>query len=482
LARWKASGLGALAFVFLAVLACGPQEAPRGVVLVVVDTLRADHLGAYGYPRPTSPRIDAFAADATRFADATSPAPWTLPALATLMTSLEPSVHGAQAPSDLGDMTWFFEPGKFRAFSTLHDSRLTLAEILRDAGFATWGAVQGSYPTAVFGMAQGFETYRQNQTPGFRFDLEDAFAWLDAEQPDRFFLYVHVMEVHAPYTPIEIRPGAHRKLDPEQMPYYREAVAEEKLRFLQWDFDPGYVGAVDGSRENLRELSRPGARLPARDLRHLVALYDRGIAYVDYWLGELIDGLRERGLYDETIVVLTSDHGEEFLEHGGLEHSFSYYEEMLRVPLIVRVPGEGQGEVVEGTVGLVDVLPSLLDWLDVPVPDGLQGQSLRLPVAPETSAAYLAEASLRPGDRALRGSGWKYIRSGQGREELYDLAADPGERSNRCAQPGACASQRAELAERVAGNRARAELLAPPERATLDEATRQQLEALGYAD
>ena len=474
-----------LASLLLGVLACSPGVPPRGVVVVVVDSLRADHLGAYGYDRPTSPRIDAFAADAVRFADPTSPAPWTLPSLATLMTSLYPSVHGAHSPSDLGDMTWYFQPREFRAFSALHESRLTLAEVLRDAGFATWGAVQGSYPTGVFGMSQGFETFRENATPGVRFDLEDAFAWLDAKEPKRFLIYLHVMEVHAPYTPIEIRPRAHRKLDPERMPYYREAVAEERLRFLQWDFDPGYHGPTDGSRENLRASARPGARVRARDVQHLVALYDRGIAYVDHWMGELIDGLRERELYDETIVVLTSDHGEEFFEHGRLEHSFSYYEEMLKVPLIVRVPGVRQGVVVDQTVGLVDVLPTLLDWLEIPEPDGLQGRSLRPWFGGDKAPGweYVGEASFRNGDLALLGPGWKYIRSGGGSEELYDLVADPDESTNRCAEQRAdCERHRARLAERVAEHRVRAESLAAPEAATIDDATLQDLKALGYVE
>lgn len=474
-----------LALLSLAVVACSPAPPPRGVAIVVVDTLRADHLGAYGYARPTSSHIDAFAADAVRFADATSPAPWTLPALASLMTSLYPSVHGAHSPSDLKDMTWYFQPREFRAFSQLHESRLTLAEILRDAGFATWGAVQGSYATRAFGMSQGFETYRENATPGIRFDLEDAFAWLDAEKPDRFLVYLHVMEVHAPYTPPEIRRGAHRKLDPTRMPYYEEAVAEERLRLLQWDFDPGYRGAADGSRASLQSLSRPGARVTAGDVGHLVTLYDRGIAYVDHWVGALVEGLRERGLYDETIVVLTADHGEEFFEHGRLEHSFSYYEEMLRVPLIVRVPGARQGVVVGETVGLVDVLPTLLDWLEIPAPDGLQGRSLRASFAGSgaTGSSYLAEASFRKGDLALRGAGWKYIRSGDGGEELYDLVADPGERENLCpARRADCERHRVELDARVAAQRERAKVLAAPEPAKIDDATREDLEALGYVE
>ena len=470
---------------------CGPAEPPRGVVLVVVDTLRADHLGAYGYERPTSPHFDALANDAVLFRDAVAPAPWTLPSLATLMTSLYPSVHGAHSPSELGDLGWYFEPGSFRAFSKLHESRTTLAEVLQEAGFATFGAVQGSYATAVFGMGQGFETYRQNETPGFRFDLEDALAWLDREEPERFLVYLHVMEVHAPYTPIAIRPGAKRKIPPERLEAFEDAVAEERLRFLTRDFLPGYGGRVEGTRKDLQRLSRARGRIDAADVRQLVALYDRGIAYVDHWIGALVGGLRERRLLDDVVLVVASDHGEEFLEHGRLEHSFSYYEEMLHVPLLMRVPGEGRGRVVDATVGLVDVMPTLLDILGVAAPAGLQGRSLRAhwrgePVDDEP--VYLGEASFRRGDRALRGPGFKYVQRGavngvQMREELYDLATDPREKKDLCRDdPAPCKAHRARIEEAFTALRVRAEGLAAPEPAEVDEATREELRALGYLE
>lgn len=473
-------------------VACAPPSGPpRGLVVVVIDTLRADHLGGYGYERPTSPRMDALAADAVLFRQAISPAPWTLPSLATLMTSLYPSVHGANAPSRLDDFEWYFDPGSFEAFSSLHPSRTTLAEVLRDAGFATFGAVQGSYPTSVFGMGQGFDRYRQNRTPGVRFDVEDALAWLDEEQPDRFFIYLHVIEVHAPYRPVSIHKGLEMRLDRDRRPYYEEAVAEERRRFLETDFDPGYAGEVDGSLENLRVLSPARKRLPPADLRQLVALYDRGIVYVDHWIGELEDGLRERGLLDELAFVVTSDHGEEFLDHGRLEHSVSYYEEMLNVPLIVRVPGEGRGTVVDETVGLVDVMPTLLDVLGVPGPEGMQGRSLRglwrgeASTAAEGPVEYLAEASRRRGS-VLRGPGFKYIRTpspGGAREELYDLRVDPTESKNRCGSDRrACRAYRQRLSARVSEQRDRASALAAPEVTEIDDQTRDQLEALGYVD
>ena len=484
---------GAVLALVLALCALGCAESaapPRGVVLVVVDTLRADRLGVHGYQRPTSPRLDALAADGVLFRQAVSPAPWTLPSLATLMTSLNPSVHGAHSPSDLSNLSWYFNPKAFHAFSSLHESRTTLAETLRDAGFATYGAVQGSYPTEVFGMGQGFGVYQQNRTPGVRFDVEDALAWLDGEQPDRFFVYLHVMEVHAPYTPPGLNPAANRKLDPDRMPYFEEAIAQERDRFLALDFDPDYRGNVDGSRENLRFLSRVRMRPRPRDVAHLNAIYDQGIAYVDYWLGELVDGLRQRGLLDELVLVVTSDHGEEFFEHGRLEHSFSYYEEMLHVPLIVRVPNEGRGAVVEQAVGLVDVMPTLLDVLGVAGPEGMQGRSVRplWRAASLPPAEYLGEASMNRADRALRGDGFKYIRKlsphdGKQREELYDLKNDPGERLDRCAdEPAECARLRERLTARMQEQQRAAAGLAAPDAANIDDETRESLKALGYLE
>jgi arylsulfatase A-like enzyme len=122
-------------------LACSPAEPPRGLLLVVVDTLRADHLGSYGYPRQTSPRIDAFAADSIRFEQALAPSPWTLPSLATLMTGLYPEVHGASSPSRLRELTWLFDPGTFRPATALHESRTRIADLLQDEGFATLGLI-----------------------------------------------------------------------------------------------------------------------------------------------------------------------------------------------------------------------------------------------------------------------------------------------------------------------------------------------------
>lgn len=504
--RWQAAR-GALALAALAgALACGSGEdpgaapgssagqaptakTPRGVVMVVVDTLRADHLGSYGYEKQDiSPRIDALAQDAVRFDVALAPSPWTLPSLATIMTGLYPGLHGAKRPSDLNNLEWLFKPHEYEPTSALHESRTTLAEVLRDEGFATAGFVQGSYPSSAFGVSQGFDRYQQNATPGIRFDIESAFRWLDEEKPERFFLYLHTLEVHSPYAPIRIQPAFDKRNPNAPLEYFERAVSEEQRRFEELDRDPDYDGEIDGSVRTLQRLARSRARINRRDMKHLIALYDRGISYTDYWIGQLIDGLSERGLYDESVFVLTADHGEEFREHGGLEHNYTFYEEMLRVPLVVRVPGEGRGTVVPPPVGLVDVMPTLLDVLELEPAPISQGRSLRPLWLGESlpEQAYFGEASLIPGRAALRTARFKYVRDRRNREELYDLSDDPEERENRC-PPEAndrCAPFREQLKLWEARSRQAASKLAlpKPEHAVVDDALLEKLRELGYIE
>jgi len=485
----------AIACLVLVLGACSPgAPPPRGLVLVCIDTLRADHLGAYGYPRPTSPRIDALAREAILFRNTLAPSPWTLPSVATLMTSQYPSIHGAQSPSNLDDLEWLHHPKRYRPFSALHSSRTTLAELLRDAGYATYAGVQGSYVSTAFGFEQGFDVYHQNRTPGVRFDIEDALAWLDERQPDRFFVYLHVGEVHSPYTPIAMPRLAAELFEADRIPYFETALEQEQSRFAAIDFDPDYTGFVDGSRESLARLRR--GRVSKRDLDHLVALYDRGIAYTDYWIGRLLDALAQRGLDDETLFVLTADHGEEFIEHGGLEHNYSYYEEMLRVPLIIRVP-QHPAATVDSTVGLIDVLPTVLDLL------GLAQQTQRPEIMGSTlrplwndgvdspDRDYLGQASFVHGLTAIRSGRWKYIHHAptkpgeKAHSELYDLIDDPDEKTNQCNDhKPRCLQLARKLEARNAELAATAERLALPdaEAAHIDPATAENLRQLGYLD
>jgi arylsulfatase A-like enzyme len=484
--RWRVVWLLAVALC----LSCQKKEEPpakpaaRNVVFVLVDALRADHLGCYGYERETSPHLDALAADGTRFENAVSPAPWTLPTMGTIWTSLYPCVHGATKPSDLAQ--WMRDKKTFRPASSLHESRTTLAEVLSGAGFSTVAYVDGSYPGRVFGFAQGFDRFVEDQLRGIRLNAEALFYWLDRKRPEHFFVYLHVVEVHSPYSPPKVplqfrgRKSAHARR-------VQRVLARERERYADFDFDPDYEGPADGSWDYLGKLrAGDGTR---RDLEHVVALYDRGIAYTDFWIGKLVAGLKKRGLYDDTVIIVTSDHGDEFFDHGRLEHGTSYYEEMMRVPLIVRVPGEGQGKVIRQQVGLIDIMPTVLDLVGVRHSLDLQGVSLRplLDGAGAPERLMFAEASMVPAlDAAVRTNHWKYIHwAGQRRQELYDLEADPRERHNLCAERlEPCAPWAREVQrwrEEMKQTKARL-ALPPPEPAVIDERTRERLRALGYEE
>lgn len=442
--------------------------------------MRADHLGCYGYARATSPHMDALAADSTRFANAATSAPWTLPSLSTMITSLYPSVHGALRPSDT--TKWALDRAHFTATDALDPSFTTLAEVLRGAGFRTTAFVTGAYPGSAFGFAQGFERFAENEYPGLRFKLDALFEWFDRERPAHAFAYIHTSEVHSPYTP---PPPFIPTADPKSQALAAGA-AEERARYATIDFDRDYRGPVDGSWENLRAIRERRLDLTQRDLTHLIALYDRGIAYTDYWLGELVTRLRDHGLLDRTMLVITADHGDELFEHGGIEHTRTFYDEIMHVPLIVRIPGEGRGRVVSDQVGLVDVMPTILDVLGVPGPPSMQGRSLRplLDGGSLPERAVLAEGSNQNARlRALRTLRWKYVFDGAGVEELYDLAADPGEKRNLCARDkGPCMPWREQARvweTNLAGARTQLTPKAPAA-ATIDAETRERLRALGY--
>src|SRR5262249_58030133 len=189
-----------------------------------------------------------------------------------------------------------------------------------------------------------------------------------------------------------------------------------------------------GSFESLASI-RTSRRPSPRDIEHLGAIYDRGIAYTDYWIGELVEALRRRGLLERTALIVTSDHGDELWDHGGIEHSRTYFEEMMRVPLIVHLPGEARGRVVEEQVGLIDLMPTILDLVGVSsdLPP-LQGRSVvplwrggKLPQRP-----IFRDASQVTGLHAIRTNSWKYVHAVGGNAQLYDLRVDPQERADIC--------------------------------------------------
>lgn len=437
-----------------------PAPAARpNVILISIDTLRADRLGAYGNPRPTSPAIDALARESILFERAYSHSPKTASSHMSLFTGLYPSGHGVVNWEENGER--------------LSPDIPTLPGILSQAGYRTAANTSGGNVAPELGFDEGFDTYASQGAHGESLAVaplvlaELVKSSRLARKP--FFLFLHSYDVHDPYTP---------------------AAAFAKL-FV----DPGYKGGILGEPEQLRA-SAPGGgytaahakywasvdRKSPADRRHVSDLYDAAIRELDTGLGVFFERFQELGLTNNTVLVLLSDHGEEFLEHGGFNHN-SVYQEVMHVPLILRLPGAGFGGTrVSARVRLIDVMPTLLAFAGLPCPPHAQGESL-IPVyagaGPKRSRFAFSEWS-KDGQRALQSEAWKYVER-LGRDELYDLAADPGEKRNLAAAQGQLVYQATMRSDRLQS--LSRELLARFDRGDkpqLDDATRHELQALGY--
>ena len=351
-----------------------PEDAeppPPSVVLISVDTLRADRLGCYGNPRPTSPRLDALAAEGVRYAEALAPTPWTLPSHAAMLTGIHP---------------WTL--GVVNQWRSLPAEAPTLAERLAAVGYRT-AAFVDSIPRGFVGAERGFDrgftTFRHaphgEPADGHRYDVAATvaagLAWLDDRDPavaegEPFFLFLHTRSVHAVPTDEPCRDRWCFPYDQPE-PFRRRYLATEPTE--PWVSPEGEAEAQAYlwwlNQQITDGVLAPGV-FPPRRLDELVALYDAGITYTDHHLGRFFDGLAERGLADETVVIVTSDHGESFLDHDLFMHQ-EVYRETLRVPLLIRPPLAERaaiaGQVVEEPVALEDIAATMLVWA------GLDGQT-----------------------------------------------------------------------------------------------------------
>ena len=380
LAAWLGWLLGTTAVAALLwFLRAPPLRVAGPIILVSVDTLRADRLPAYGYGGVETPAIDRFVGDAVLFERAYSHSPQTLPAHVSMFTGLLPFEHGVR--DNLG-----FEVGP---------EPILLPELLSPLGYRAAAVVSSYVLRSETGIARGFETYDDRLPPAPPHassaqvqrdgsdSLEVATHWLDANAApgSRFFLFLHLYEPHTPYAPPERFSG----------------------------YEP----------------------------------YDGEIAYADEIAGRLFDYLRRRGLYDDALIVLLSDHGEGLGDHGEQEHGVFLYDEAIHVPLVVKLPGgRGAGRRVPVPVQHIDLLPTVLDLVGEPAPGGLRGRSLRPLLVDDTGGwpeRRLYAEALYPRYHfgwselyALTTDRLRYILAP--REELYDLIADPGERENLAAQ------------------------------------------------
>jgi arylsulfatase A-like enzyme len=442
------------------------------VILVSLDTLRPDHLSTYGYPRPTSPCLDAFAAEAVSFASVRCQSAGTLTSHLSLFTSRYPVHLGITR--DAGN-------NATQSTTTLRlaDAVRPLAEILSDAGWETAAFTGGGFVAARYGLDRGFDRFEADGHFGrLGGSLPNVAEFLEgrSDDPERsarpLFLFVHGYDVHQPYD--------------APVPYGR--------RFSGWDYRE--MENLLGHPPDPKVLTLNRERLSATGLATVRALYDNEVLAIDRHVGNLFAELRRHDLWEDAIVVVLSDHGEEFLEHDGFGHGRSVYEELARVPLIVRAPGaRGAGRLVEGPAALLDVAPTVLELAGLPVPAEWEGRSLVGLVDGTDDGTWLSERTLMvdvpdvvPPVQALVSGTWKLVRWGRIAEwELCDLESDPGEtRDLGPVRTELGAGLARELVQRnralAASAREQGWLSVPQEARTVPADALDQLRALGYVD
>lgn len=445
---------GGLAYAFRI-----PDAKPQPDVLVLlVDALRADHLGAYGYGRDTSPAIDSLAADGVLFRQAIAQSTFTKTSIASLFTGRNPFQHGVYWGSHKEN------PGHITS-DLLSLEEHTLAEHLAPAGYLTSAWVQNSHLRGFMGFSQGFVNY-QDQQGSIHAINRRFFRFLETSaRRYPFFTYLHYIDLHDPY-----RPPA-----PYDTMFGTYGDVYEGVDFSNWGT---YLKAVREGRQTLS----------TDEVDQLRAYYDGLIRLVDDQLAQLFEELKRSGLYDNTLIILTSDHGDAFFEHGFISHSTTPYEELVRVPLIVKFPGsEHRGRIVEAQARLVDVLPTVLDFVGVEKDlEGVAGCSL-LPLlrdehaprarACEHAISEIAEEGTEP-TLAVRTGRYKLIRFADGNEELYDLTEDPQEQNPLTDLETPELEELRQIAELVA----EARKLQEADTIQLDDQQIKELKALGYLD
>jgi arylsulfatase A-like enzyme len=428
------------------------SPAKPDLILISIDCLRSDHVGTYGYNRDTTPNIDRFAEDGVVYEQAASTSSWTLPSHMSMLTGLAPSLHGVvNRDQKLGKDT------------------LYLPELLARGGYETRAVVTWWFVSRLFGFDRGFHAFRlRTQAPADKV-VDDALSAIASARTQSQFLFLHFLEAHWPYIP------------PRE---FSERFGDR----------PRDITSVNDLVDEGLAPTEP------KQVEELIQLYDGEIAYVDQELGRFFERLKSMGLYDSSLIVVTADHGEAFYEHGHWQHGDSLYEEVLRVPLIVKWPGSPVTGRVSTPVSSASLFRTFLDAAKLPVEApgrvaGLAGYAGRkdlsvtaMPIASELSWAPLGRRGHWPPPgitmmRSFRSGNWKYIATlgDDGeilKQELYDLVTDPGERHDRSAELSAEISRFQQL---LSAHDQLAESLAGADRGVeIDPATQKSLESLGY--
>ena len=424
----------------------------RDIFLLVVDTLRVDHLSLYGYERPTSPHLDRLAESAIVFEDVVATAPWTLPSVASVLTSLYPGVHGVRASAHAEGMT------------ALRPEVETLAEVLAREGYRT-AAIQTN-PWLVddaHGIARGFEeVVRLGMANAPRVN-ELAREVVARDDPRPLFLYLHYMDPHGPF---------------DRHP----------------DFDPAVLGPIPEAldrpltKQEIRSLPKYIRLLGKTDLGSYIQAYDRAIRAWDESFGEWIEWLDARTERPPALVTVVANHGEEFTDHGGWNHGETLYEEQLSVPWVLRLPGREPLRVSDRVVSLIDVAPTILRAVGVPVPAVMTGLDA-LGDWPQPDRPVFAETETRIGGipdprflrRAVRRENTKQIQTPLG-SECYDLASDSGERSPACDDSSWPKRAAEDIEHWIRESKELADTLGTAKSVELDPEQQERLRAIGYLE
>jgi len=461
-----------------------------------MDTTRVDHLSCYSDQKKTTPHIDAFAKDALIYTNAYATASWTLPSIASILTGTYPGDHGAHRI----ETTETYLP-----MNALDDTKTTLAELLKQAGYSTAGMVSCEFLTERFGMHQGF-THFDDTISSYLFTLStfgavqflnhffpvtdylsskglygysvaeqvntSALSWLEENgRGDPFFLFLHYFDPHHPYLPEHL--GTHPKHIPDGIgKRYRK----------------DYVNYIDMERDLIDSVKWGEKPLLPDERDYLIGNYDREISELDKMIGDIFKKLQELDLYDTTLIIVTADHGESFGEHNLMLHGVHLYEDTIHVPLLIKYPAcDEQKGFIDYPVSLTGIVPTLCSYLSIPTPDVIQGAPFNQPHQQKIIAQNFYDRNLKQQKWAnrlthdlisLHLGDYKYIAVSGGEDQLFNLKEDPQETHNiihRDNQTGstmrdllATYTERLKLTQKATGT------------VVLDEKTMQNLKALGY--
>ena len=385
------------------------------VIMVSLDALQAGHVHALGYPKDVTPVIDRLMRENYNFTNAVSVSSWTVPASMSWFTGVLPSQHKV-----VNKFSFYDPPRQIPSrLKELSPNLITLAEILKEQGYATAAFTGGAGVSGIFGFNRGFDRYVDDVKFGsMEYTVPKALQWLKDNKDKKFFLFLHGYDVHGQCEPSE----------------------GFDYRYVSRGYDGTYTGSKK-EQEALREegLTNGKVELRQEDVDFWRAVYDEKINRLDRKLGEFLREVDDLGLMRNTILCVTSDHGTEVYEHQRFDHGFSLYEELIHVPLLIKVPAGGRGRQIGDQVSSIDIMPTILELLQIELSPVLRSQLRGISLVEAMRARTVSREVYSETDyrrytykRALRTSdGWKFIYTLEsGEKELYNLRNDPGERNN----------------------------------------------------